>query len=203
MATTVKERRNPLTLRSVEPVALATTASETTLLSYNYELIAEEHRATVQLAARRIKTKAERAKQDLLAIGQELVNVKERLAHGQFTEWIEQEFGMSLRMAQRMMNVWQVYGGKSDTVSLLSDSSLYLLAAPNTPEAARQEMEAQAQHTGKSPTRQEVTAAIARHRPQPQRTADTCARQSPRARQPTATTECPVDGRCPSMKPAP
>jgi hypothetical protein len=158
-------RRNPLTLRNGEMPALASTGErDAASLVYDYELIAEEHRSVVMLSARRIKAKAERAKQDLLDIGKELVNVKARLAHGQFTEWIGQEFGMSMRTAQMMMNVWNVYGDKSETVSLLSDSALYLLSAPSVPETVREAVETSAKARGKSPTKAEVVAVIGQHR---------------------------------------
>ena len=159
-------QRNPLALRSGEAVAPPLSHEEDTPpLLYDYALVAEEHRQAVMRSAQSIKRKAERAKHDLLEIGRELQEVKGRLEHGQFSEWIDQEFGMSLRTAQLMMNVWAVYGGKSETVSLLSDSALYLLAAPSVPEAARVEVEAAAKSSGRSPSKAAVLATISRHRP--------------------------------------
>jgi hypothetical protein len=119
------------------------------------------------LAARRIKFKAERTKQDLLDIGKELTEAKARLSHGQFGEWLAIEFDMSERSAQRFMSVYQTYGAKSDTVSLLSDTALYLLSGPTVPDEAREQVEVEARTTGRSPTKARVQEIIAAHKPPP------------------------------------
>jgi hypothetical protein len=161
-------RRNPL----ATPTNAVTLASDTGTdsappLFYDYALIAEEHRSPVMLAARRIKFKAERAKNDLLDIGKELTQVKERLDHGQFSDWIETEFGMSQRTAQNMMGVWRTFGDKSETVSLLTDSALYLLSGPSVPAEAREQVIEEAKETGHSPTKARVQEIIATHKPPP------------------------------------
>ena len=91
--------------------------------------------------------------ESLLTIGQHLVEVKDVLEHGQFSDWCQTEFDMSQRTAQRMMQVAEVFGGKNDTVSLLTDTAMYLLSAPSTPEPAREQVIQEAQTTGKSPTK--------------------------------------------------
>lgn len=139
-------------------------------LRYDYSLIPAEQRDAVQAAAVDIVRAGRRAQEDLLKIGQLLIDVKDRLEHGQFQEWCSTEFDMSQRTAQRMMQVASVFGGKSDTVSLLSDSAMYLLAAPSTPEEARVEVIEQAQATGKSPTKAEVVETIRKHQPAPAQT---------------------------------
>jgi hypothetical protein len=136
-----------------------------TQLHYDYALIPDEYRGAIMLSARRIKEKAERSKRDILEIGRELTETKAKLEHGQFGDWLSVEFGMSDRTAQRFMAVHETYGGKSDTVSFLNDSALYLLSGPTVPEAARQEVETQARDTGKSPTKAAVQAVIAKHKP--------------------------------------
>jgi hypothetical protein len=141
-----------------------------TQLRYDYDLIPAEQRSQVQAAAVEIVQAGRRAQDDLLKIGQRLVEVKTVLEHGQFTDWCTAEFDMSQRTAQRMMQVAQVFGGKNDTVSFLSDSAMYLLAAPSTPEEARAEVIEQAQATGKTPTKAEVQETIKKHQPQPAQT---------------------------------
>lgn len=119
------------------------------------------------LAARRIKFQAEKARQAILAIGKELTEVKQRLPHGQFGDWLSQEFSMSDRMARHLMQVYEVYGTKSETVSVLSDSALILLAGPSVPEAARQQAAEEAQATGKSPTKRCTQEIIDQHKAAP------------------------------------
>jgi hypothetical protein len=65
-------------------------------------------------SAQRIKVKAERTKHDLFDIGKKTACCQRRLPHGQFSDWIDQEFGMSLRTAQRFMAVDETYAAKDD-----------------------------------------------------------------------------------------
>lgn len=168
---TTLTRRNPLAAQTDITLATETTSAPGPSLHYDYNLVATEHRSAIMLSARRIKDKAERSKRDLLDIGKELTETKAKLEHGQFGDWLSIEFGMSERSAQRFMSVYETYGSKSDTVSLLNDSALYLLSGPSVPAAARQEVEQQAQTSGKSPTKAEVQQVIARHKPPSTRSA--------------------------------
>jgi DUF3102 family protein len=59
------------------------------------------------------------------------------LPHGSFLPWIEAEFEMSAKTAQKFMSVAESYGGKNELGSNLSLSALYELAAPSTPPQVR------------------------------------------------------------------
>ena len=99
-----------------------------------------ETRIVVQQRTGEIRTLMQRTAQDLVEIGQKLVEVKARLGHGLFGAWLQAEFEWSERTAQRYMSVAQAF--KSDTVSVLANAeakALYLLAAPSTPESVREE----------------------------------------------------------------
>jgi hypothetical protein len=65
------------------------------------------------------------------------------LAHGEYTHWLDIEFGLSDRMAQRFVNVYARLGAKTDIMSVLPPTTLYLLAAPSTPDEAIRAVEAQ------------------------------------------------------------
>lgn len=134
-------------------------------LKYNYDQLDSDTAITTRSAAIEIKTNAERAKASMIAIGQKLTAVKGLLQHGQFEDWCSVEFDMSQRTAQRMMAAAEVFGGRNDTVSLLSDSVMYMLSGPSVPEAARVEVIEQAKATGESPTKAEVQAVIDKHKP--------------------------------------
>lgn len=134
-------------------------------LKYDYSLVPAASRDEVQRAAVTIIKAGRQAQESLIEVGATLIKVKDLLEHGQFSAWCETEFAFSQRTAQNMMNVAAQFGGKSETVSLLSDSTLYLLAAPSTPEAARAAVIEQAQATGQSPTKAQVKAVIAAHKP--------------------------------------
>ena len=134
-------------------------------LKYDYSLIPEADRSQVQSAAIDIVRNYINAHESRIEIGKRLIEIKDVLEYGQFGEWCETEFQMSQRSAQRMMQVAEAFDGKYDTVSLLTDSALYLLAAPSTPEEAREEVIEQAKATGHSPTQTEVKAVIDSHKP--------------------------------------
>lgn len=128
------DRRNPFE-RAQTTTAMV--SDQTTVeLSYDYNTIPEEHREALRRSALTIKPRLKRAAEDIFVIGRELMAVKMRLPHGTYTNWLDIEFGLSDRMAQRFMGVAERLGAKSDKLSVLPPSTLYLLAAPSTPDEA-------------------------------------------------------------------
>lgn len=126
-------------------------AAEYATLRYDYGAIDDRHRQLVQDAALDILAHGRRAKDSIVAMGQRLIEVKAILPEWTFTAWLKTEFELSERMAQNLMNVAREYGERPEIISVLSDTVLYLLAAPSTPDAARAEVEAIAVTEGKSP----------------------------------------------------
>ncbi len=127
--------RDPFTQSEIlAPVAVLSQASAE--LYYDYDQLPTEHREAVRRSARIIKPLLKRTAEDIFIIGGELRAVKEMLPHGRYTEWLEVEFGLSERMAQHFVNVRERLGPKSEKFSVLPPSTLYLLAAPSTPDQA-------------------------------------------------------------------
>ncbi len=83
-----------------------------------------------------IKTLMKRAAQDIIDIGQKLIEVKLRLGHGHFQSWTRHEFGWSYETAARFMRVADQFKTVNLTDMSIAPSALYLLAAPSTPEPA-------------------------------------------------------------------
>lgn len=82
---------------------------------------------------------------DIIEIGRDLIAVKKALGHGHFLRWIEAEFGMAERTAQRFMNISERLGDKVPTNwSDLSFHTLATLAAPSTPDDVVEEVTARA-----------------------------------------------------------
>lgn len=104
-------------------------------------------------AAARIKARINRTVMDIIDIGRELIDVKERIGHGNFLPWIDREFGMTDRTAQNFMNVASRF--QSETVSDLTPSVLYELAAPSTPDEVCAEI-VQRGRAGERVTRDDV-----------------------------------------------
>jgi hypothetical protein len=81
---------------------------------------------------------------NIIAIGRDLIEVRDRLAHGQFENWIERELGVGIRAAQYYMAVARFTDGKSETVALLPPSTLRILAAKSAPPEIIEEVIARA-----------------------------------------------------------
>src|SRR3954451_21112221 len=95
--------------------------------------VAKEARAAVERYRRSVKV-------HVLETGRDLLTMKDRLGHGHFGRWLEAEFRMNERSAQRYMNVAAEFGDKSDIVSVLPPTTLYQLTASSTPAPAREEV---------------------------------------------------------------
>jgi Protein of unknown function (DUF3102) len=90
-------------------------------------------------AAENIRQMVRRTLEDLVDIGGELLAVKEALGHGRFETWVDAEFGWSPRMARNFMAVATRFGKSAIIADLgIEATAAYLLAAPSTPDSARQ-----------------------------------------------------------------
>jgi site-specific DNA-methyltransferase (adenine-specific) len=116
--------------------------------------------------AERIRTLGKRVVNDVIEIGKLLIECKVRCGHGNWLPWLEREFGWTDKTAERYISVYQLSVGKFDTVSNLDlpMRALYLLAAPSTPESARDEVIELAE-SGKRISHAEVQAIIDAHSP--------------------------------------
>lgn len=80
----------------------------------------------------------------IVAIGRKLVEIKARIGHGSYEQFIERRLGFTSRTARNYVNAYELL--KSETVSDLrvDARSVYRLAAPSTPQEARIEALARA-----------------------------------------------------------
>src|SRR6516162_6810904 len=90
-------------------------------------------------AAHEIRALLTRTRENLVLIGQKLQTVKAALPHGQWEAWLRREFDWSLSSAVKMMQVADAFKSVTVTDLQIDVRSLYQLAAPSTPEAARAE----------------------------------------------------------------
>ncbi len=119
-----------------------TTAIQTNF--FDYTALDAETRIVVQQRTTEIKALMKRAASDIIEIGQKLIEVKERLGHGNFGPWLKAEFDWHQNTAGNFMRVAEKF---TNFVNLdgIAPSALYLLAAPSTPESARIEAIARAE----------------------------------------------------------
>ena len=81
-----------------------------------------------------------------MEIGAKLADVRSRLENGTFKHWLDAEFPeWSQRTAYHFIKVWEQYGSAEFSIDKIAPSGLYLLAAPSTPDAARETVKRLAQ----------------------------------------------------------
>src|SRR5260221_2826384 len=100
---------------------------------FDYNSLDIETRIFVLEKAAVIQERLKRTARDIIAIGQDLIEVKARLEHGQFKPWLQSEFQMSYPTAVRFMQVSERFS-KNINLIHLPVSVLYELAAPSTPD---------------------------------------------------------------------
>lgn len=112
----------------------------------------------VQLALRRMAT-------DVVAIGQDLIRIKNLLPHGRWLSWLADNFEMSEDSAERFMQVAKGFEGRGNdefrTVRNLPLTALYALMAPQAKpvrETVIQQIEAG--DAGEAPTSEDVKRLI-------------------------------------------
>lgn len=106
--------------------------------SFDYTVLTPEVRDLVQNKTSELKGLMRRSAQDIIDIGQKLIEVKEQLGHGNFSTWLKAEFDWSARTAARFMQVASQFKSANLANLNIAVSALYLLAEPSTSEKARQ-----------------------------------------------------------------
>ncbi|OWY69460.1 hypothetical protein B7486_20610 [cyanobacterium TDX16] len=114
-------------------------SSTTEIVTFNYAELDSETRAAIQQNTSEIKSLMRRTSQDIIHIGQKLRAVKQQLEHGRFRKWLKAEFDWSVSASTKFIQVSEQFKCVNFTHLNIANSALYLLAAPSTPEVARQE----------------------------------------------------------------
>ena len=73
--------------------------------AFSYESLPVDQADPIRKASARIRKRITRQIDDIIKTGRDLCGVKERLDHGQFVAWLDAEFKMTARSAQRYMRV--------------------------------------------------------------------------------------------------
>jgi hypothetical protein len=130
--------------------------------TFDYTALDIDTASFVRQQTGEIHSLVRRSAQDIFEIGQKLIQVKEKLGHGNFRNWLLAEFDWNERTAQNFMNVARQF--KSETVAdlPLAATALYILAAPSTPVEIREEAIARAQ-SGEPITKKKATAMTRSH----------------------------------------
>ena len=106
---------------------------------------------------------------DIIEIGQKLIDVKQRLGHGRFGEWLQVEFAWSEASAQRFMRVAERFQNRQ--IDGFAPSALYMLASPSVADEARDEA-IRAGEAGERITVTKARAIVDQYRPEASASAD-------------------------------
>ena len=94
----------------------------------------------MEVIADRIRALIRRTVEDIIETGRDLATVKDSMGFGEFTKWLDREFSMTDRTARNYMRAAAWAEGKTEIISALSPTTLYLLAAPSTPKEIQAEV---------------------------------------------------------------
>ena len=111
--------------------------------SFEYRNLDEQTRTIIWQYTAEIKDLMRLTAENIINIGKKLTQVKSRLGHGSFQQWLRTEFEWSEQTARQFMQVYrwsETIENKKFVFSKLGTSALYLLAAPSTPPEAREEV---------------------------------------------------------------
>ncbi len=106
--------------------------------AFDYSSLDDETLSFLQSRTEEIRRLLRRTSQDIVDIGNYLIEVKERLEYGQFYKWLDAEFHWSYASASRFMGVAEKFGSSSFNVQELAilPTALYELLPPSVPEEA-------------------------------------------------------------------
>lgn len=106
---------------------------------FDYEILDRQTQIRIRQKTAEIKGLIRQTAQEIVEVGQKLTEVKQHLKHGQFRSWLKSEFNWSISSATKFMQVTEQFKNVNFTHFNFATSALYVLAAPSTPDSARQD----------------------------------------------------------------
>ena len=151
------------------------------MAKFDYGILDVETAKTVEKRAGEIKGLIKRTAKNIIEIGKKLNEVKQLTPHGVFGAWLATEFDLAFSTAQRFMRVAERFKSVNLTDLNFAPSALYVLAAPSTPESAREEAIDRAQ-VGEVITHGKAKAIVATHKQNPRDHFSILSQSEPRGR---------------------
>jgi hypothetical protein len=132
------------------------------MLDFEYHMLERRERLAVEEHTTEIRRLTRRAAEDIVEIGQRLIEVKTMLQYGLFGSWLHMEFGWGERTARNFMQVAEVFKTANFAEVQIAPSALYALASGSTPDFIRDEMLGMAEATGAPITHKAVQERLQR-----------------------------------------
>lgn len=106
--------------------------------SFDYSSLEADTSRFVREQTEEIKALMKQTAEGVVKIGLKLLEAKKRLGYGRYRQWIEAEFNWGKSTANSFENVARRFAGVQN-LDNFAPSALYELAAPSTPEIAKEE----------------------------------------------------------------
>ena len=112
------------------------------LSAFDYTSLDQKTAEFLLQETKEIKTLMKRTVEGIIETGERLQKVKQRLQHGEFMAWVENEIKCHYSTALHFMRVWETFGEQKEQIADvgINVSVLYLLSAPSMPEELRTEI---------------------------------------------------------------
>jgi CheY-like chemotaxis protein len=112
------------------------------LSAFDYTSLDKNTADFVLQETQKIKSLIKQTVEGIIETGERLHRVKEKLKHGEFMTWVENEIKCHYSTALHFMRVWETFGEQKEQISDIgiNVSVLYLLSAPSTPKELRTEI---------------------------------------------------------------
>jgi len=123
--------------------------------TFDYKALDSDVRPRVIDATTRLHVLERKTGEQIVEIGRILMEVKERIGHGTFGEWLDAEFGWTDRTAQRFIQVATAFENRQ--IVGFAPSALYALASNSVPDDIRAGFIAKAEAGEKITHKQVVT----------------------------------------------
>ena len=109
---------------------------------FNYASLDQTTAEFLLQETKEIKSLMKRTVEGIIETGERLHRVKQRLQHGEFMTWVENEIKCHYSTALHFMRVWETFGEQKEQIADvgINVSVLYLLSAPSMPEELRTEI---------------------------------------------------------------
>lgn len=141
-----------------------TNKTEEQLSVFDYTVLSADTAKLAKESAIEIKAREKAIWENIIEIGNRLIEVKNALPHGQFESWVKLEFQWSKVTSARYMKISEELGTKVNQGLLLPDTlkALYQLASglanadEETKEQILEKVEAKTEEKGKTLTEKEI-----------------------------------------------
>ncbi len=112
------------------------------LSAFNYASLDRSTAEFLLQETKEIKSLMKRTVEGIIETGERLHRVKQRLKHGEFMAWVENEIKCHYSTVLHFMRVWETFGEQKEQIVDvgINVSVLYLLSAPSMPEQLRAEI---------------------------------------------------------------